>query len=300
MYIEQLKNRNIYIPTFFILPLAFVALMVWNYIETLDVDVNEVIKNTIKLLGVNGAFVAMIIPLSAGLFVLFFWVKFIQNISIKTFTTSRTKIDWKRIFLSFLIWGVLTCLTIFLSYLFSPEQFVFNFKPNKFFVFLILAILLIPLQTSFEEYLFRGQLLQGLGLATNSRLIPLIVTSIMFGLMHAANPEVEKVGWFIMVYYIGTGFFLGIITLMDEGLELALGFHAANNLVSALLVTSDWTAFQTHSILKDVSEPSTNIEILVPIFIFYPILLFVFSKIYKWKNWKQKLTGNLIFNDTTL
>lgn len=300
MYIEQLKNRNIYISTFFILPLAFVALMVWNYFETLDVDVNEVIKNTIKLLGVNGAFVAMIIPLSAGLFVLFFWVKFIQNISIKTFTTSRPKIDWKRIFLSFLIWGVLTCLTIFLSYLFSPEQFVFNFKPNKFFVFLILAILLIPLQTSFEEYLFRGQLLQGLGLATNSRLIPLIVTSIMFGLMHAANPEVEKVGWFIMVYYIGTGFFLGIITLMDEGLELALGFHAANNLVSALLVTSDWTAFQTHSILKDVSEPSTNIEILVPIFIFYPILLFVFSKIYKWKNWKQKLTGNLIFNDTTL
>lgn len=300
MYIEQLKNKNIFIPTFFILPLAFVALMVWNYISTVDVDVNEVIKNTIKVLGVNGAFVAMIIPLSLGVFVLFFWVKFIQNISIKTFTTSREKVDWKRIFLSFFIWGGLTCITILLSYLFSPEHFVFNFKPNKFFVFLFLAILLIPLQTSFEEYLFRGQLLQGIGLATNNRLVPLVITSILFGLMHAANPEVEKVGWFIMVYYIGTGFFLGIITLMDEGLELALGFHAANNLVSALLVTSDWTAFQTHSILKDVSEPSTNVEILVPIFIFYPILLLLFTKIYRWKNWKQKLTGNLIPYDTTL
>jgi hypothetical protein len=32
---------------------------------------------------------------------------------------------------------------------------------------------------------------------------------------------------------------------MDEGMELALGFHAANNLVSALLFTSDWSAFQT-------------------------------------------------------
>jgi hypothetical protein len=34
----------------------------------------------------------------------------------------------------------------------------------------------------------------------------------------------------MFVYYIGTGLFLGILTLMDE-MELALGFHAANNLV---------------------------------------------------------------------
>ena len=33
-----------------------------------------------------------------------------------------------------------------------------------------------------------------------------------------------------MIYYIGTGFLFGIMTLMDEGTELALGFHAANNL----------------------------------------------------------------------
>ena len=62
--------------------------------------------------------------------------------------------------------------------------------------------------------------------------------------MHIANPEVGKLGMIIMVYYIGTGFFLGIMTLMDEGLELALGFHAANNLIGALLVTADWTAFK--------------------------------------------------------
>ena len=37
---------------------------------------------------------------------------------------------------------------------------------------------------------------------------------------------------------------------MDEGLELALGFHAANNLIAVLLLTADWTAFQTHSILR--------------------------------------------------
>ena len=45
---------------------------------------------------------------------------------------------------------------------------------------------------------------------------------------------------------------------MDEGLELALGFHAANNLFTALLVTADWTAFQTHSVLKDMSDPTRS------------------------------------------
>jgi membrane protease YdiL (CAAX protease family) len=84
------------------------------------------------------------------------------------------------------------------------------------------------------------------------------MTSLIFGSMHVFNPEVAKMGYVIMIYYIGTGLFLGVITLMDEGIELALGFHAANNLVGAILVTSDWSVFQTYSIFKDMSEPSAG------------------------------------------
>jgi len=100
-----------------------------------------------------------------------------------------------------------------------------------------------------------------------------------------------------MVYYIGTGFFLGVITLMDEGLELALGFHAANNLIGALLVTSDWTAFQTHSIFKDVSEPAAGFDIIFPVCVIFPILILIFAKKYKWNNWNYRLTGNLNTED---
>ena len=81
--------------------------------------------------------------------------------------------------------------------------------------------------------------------------------------------------------------------LMDEGMELALGFHAANNLVGALLVTSDWSAFQTNSIFKDISEPSAGLDVILPVVLIYPILLFIFSKKYNWTNWKEKLTGNI-------
>ena len=156
------------------------------------------------------------------------------------------------------------------------------------------AIALIPLQTSFEEYLFRGYMLQGLGIATKSRFIPFVVTSVLFGLMHIANPEIERLGYGLLAFYIGTGFFLALITLMDDGLELALGFHAANNLFGALLVTANWTAFQTDSLFKDMAEPELGIGILAPLLVVYPIMTLIFARLYKWKGWKQKLFGKVL------
>ena len=294
MYIEQLKSKKVSLFSYLPIPLGFILLMLANFLMSDGVDTNEVIQQTIKMIGVNLTFVMLVGPLAFGLLIVLFWVKFVQGQSITSLTTSRKKIDWKRVFFSFFLWGSITTLMILALYFTQPENFVWNFNPEKFFVFLVLALILIPMQTSFEEYLFRGHMMQGIGLATNSRLIPLIITSVLFGLMHIANPEVGKIGYIIMIYYIGTGFFLGIITLMDEGLELALGFHAANNLVGALLLTADWTAFQTNSILKDVSEPSAGFDVLTPVFVIFPILLLIFSKVYGWNNWKEKLTGKLI------
>jgi len=135
--------------------------------------------------------------------------------------------------------------------------------------------------------------MQGFANLARNKWFPLMMTSIIFGSMHILNPEVSKMGYSILIYYIGTGLFLGIITLMDDGMELALGFHAANNLVTALLVTSDWTAFQTNSIFRDVSEPSSGFQIFIPVFVIFPLLLLVFSKKYNWNNWREKLTGDI-------
>lgn len=294
MYIEQLKSKKVNLFSYLPIPLGFILLMLVNFLMSDGVDTNEVIQQTIKMIGVNLTFVALVGPLAFGLLIVLFWVKFVQGQSITSLTTSRKKIDWKRVFFSFFLWGSITTLMILALYFTQPENFIWNFNAEKFFIFLVFAVVLVPMQTSFEEYLFRGHMMQGIGLATNSRLIPLIITSVLFGLMHIANPEVGKIGYIIMIYYIGTGFFLGIMTLMDEGLELALGFHAANNLVGALLLTADWTAFQTNSILKDLSEPSAGFDVLTPVFVIFPILLLIFSKVYGWNNWKEKLAGKLI------
>lgn len=223
-------------------------------------------------------------------------VKALHKMDLKDIITSRPKVDWKRIFFSFSIWAVISLSTTLLYYFSSPESFVLNFKPIPFLILVVIAFTLLPIQTSSEEFVFRGYLMQGFGFLARNRWFPLIMTSVLFGLMHIANPEVEKMGYIIMPYYIGTGLFLGIITLMDDGMELSLGFHAANNIVTALLVTSDWTALQSESVFKDVSSPSVGLEVFIPLVVIFPVLIFIFSKKYNWTNWKQKLTGKIVMH----
>ena len=217
----------------------------------------------------------------------------LHNQSFLSVTTSRKKIDIKRILFSFLLWAGVSILSFLYVYFKSPENFIWNFKLIPFLILVLIGTILIPIQTSTEEYVFRGYLMQGFANLAKNKWFPLLMTSLVFGSMHWFNPEVTKMGNIIMIYYIGTGLFLGIITLMDEGIELALGFHAANNLVGALLITSDWSVFQTHSLFIDKSEPSAGFDVILPVVIIYPILLFIFSKKYNWNNWKAKLTGDI-------
>jgi hypothetical protein len=244
--------------------------------------------------GSNLFLLLMLLSFAIALFFVFLTVKFLHQQSIKSLTTSRSKIDWKRVFFAFFFWALITSTMVGLDIFLSPENYEWNFNLQTFLILLIISVVLIPLQTSFEEYFFRGYLMQGIGLGSKTRWLPLVITSVIFGLMHIFNPEVEKLGYGIMVYYIGTGFFLGILALMDEGLELAIGFHAANNLITALLVTANWTAFQTESIYVDISEPELGWDVFIPVLVIYPILLYIFSRKYKWTNWKEKLTGKIL------
>jgi uncharacterized protein len=239
-------------------------------------------SEAMRLLESNLNLFLLLLSYAAGFLAVLFVVKTLHKQSIRSLTTSRTKIDWKRFWFAFLFWGIISSGLVLVDHYTSPENYVFNFELVPFLILAVIAIVLVPLQTSFEEYLFRGYLMQGIGVLCKNRWLPLIITSVAFGLLHIANPEIEKLGYILLVHYIGTGFFLGIITLMDEGLELALGFHAANNLFTALLVTADWTAFQTNSLLKDISEPDIeNSEIFASVLIIYPILIFIFARVYK-------------------
>ncbi|QSS97221.1 CPBP family intramembrane glutamic endopeptidase [Psychroflexus sp. ALD_RP9] len=292
-FIGQARQGNLGYWKYLVPSILFFGFMGLNILTVLllDIDQAQLIKDQIDRVGANWAFVITVSPLAVFCLLLLVYVKHVHKQSLISLTTSRPKIDWSRVGFSFAVISLLILGATLYDYNSNPSNYVIIFEPVRFFTLLVIAIILIPLQTSFEEYLFRGYLLQGVGSFFKSRLLALMLTSILFGVMHIANPEINKIGYVLLVSYIGTGFFLGIITLMDEGLELALGFHAANNLVTVLLVTSDWTAFQTNSILRYVGEPNQILDIFIPVLVIYPLIIIVFSKKYKWSNWRQKLTG---------
>ena len=275
--------------------LPFTAVVMAKAISNGDSLQNLDEEAMLSMLEPNLNLFLMLLSFAAGLLGVILVAKYLHKQTLRHLTTSRPKIDWKRFWFAFIFWGIVSSGLVLLDYFLTPEDYVLNFKLVPFLILCVIAIVLIPLQTSFEEYLFRGYLMQGIGVLSKTKWLPLLSTSLVFGLLHIANPEVEKLGYIIMVYYIGTGLFLGIMTLMDDGIELALGFHAANNLFTALLVTADWTAFQTHSIFKDMSNPEAAgiIDVFIPVFVMFPILLFIFAKKYKWTDWKGKLIGRV-------
>lgn len=241
----------------------------------------------------NLAFFLLMLSFVIGTAVWWVWIKYVHHLNWTKATTSRPSFDWNRALFAFGVVGLVSVVTTIAGYFMVPEDYVWNYDPSKFWVLFVLAIALVPIQTTWEELYFRGYMMQGLGLMAKNRAVPFIITSLVFGLMHAFNPEIAKLGYIILFWYVGTGFLLGLFTLMDEGTELAIGFHAANNLFIALLVTADWTAFQTESLWIDISDPSVNITTFVPLLVYYPLLVLLFAWKYKWKNWKERLFGNI-------
>jgi membrane protease YdiL (CAAX protease family) len=301
---QAYKGKNdwwMYILTMFLIfigiQIASIPLMIAAYLKV-DGDMNrfyESTKDSFMTIGIdkNLYLFLMIFTFMIAIWILYLLVKFLHKKDFKSIITSRSKVDWNRIWFAFILWGVISAITISLGIFLLPEDFVWNFKPIPFFTLLTVSLLFLPFQTSAEEIVFRGYLMQGLGLLAKNKWFPLLITSLIFGLMHGLNPEVEKLGYITMVFYIGTGLLFGIITLLDDGIELPLGLHAANNIFAAFFVTTDWSVFQTDALYIDTSEPSVGWETFIPVFVLYPILLLIFSKKYGWKNWSEKLFGKI-------
>lgn len=307
MFIEKAKNiKNNWWRYFLVGPLIIFTF--WQIIGAIPLGVGFALNADFDNLEMDGSndMMAMfsvfpskniglalfLLTFTFGCLGLYLTIKFIHNQSIKSLTTSRDKIDYSRIFYSFFLVVGITVLFMPIDLFLSPDEYELTFNLNQFLILVIICLTLLPLQTSFEEYLIRGYLLQGIGITTKSRFLAFTIPSILFGLLHFANPEIDKLGNAFIFAYVFMGFFLGLITMMDEGLELALGWHYANNLMAALFITADWSVLQTDSIYKYIGEPDITSQIL-PALVIFPILIYHFSVKYKWSGWKEKLFGKV-------
>ena len=262
----------------------------WNFgIESFD-GVSQ--KEIVRILGNNRFLAWLIVPF---LFVALFLVihtKFVHKRTVLSIFSGRENFDWKRVLFSFsLLFSVLS-LFLFIQYL-SSDSLIFQFDLQKFIPLFFIAIFLLPIQTSCEELLFRSYILQGIKLRTKKNSIAVLISGIMFGAIHIGNPEIAKIGYHIIVYYMLVGVFLALISLFDNGIELALGYHAANNVFAALMITNNWQAFQTDAVFMDISDPGMGLDTIFGILFILPLVFFIFYKKYKWHSlkemWQDKL-----------
>ena len=298
MYIEQAYKGNNEWWRVLITTLLTAGIFLANFVAYFMMSkeqMDEVYKKMSEIPN-NWSLIINLTPFIFLLGLLFLLVRNLHERSVLSLTTSRNKVDYKRILFSFSVVVLLTIIVFSASYFVDNSNIIWNFNPLKFSILFLISILLFPCQIGLEEYLFRGYLMQQIGIVAKNRWFPLLFTSVVFGLFHSANPEVAQMGYGVMVFYIGTGLLLGIMTLMDESLELALGFHLGNNMMAALLITSDFSAIHTDALFKysGVEKPVDMLnEMIVSIAIVYPIILYIFAKRYNWIDWKAKLTGKI-------
>jgi hypothetical protein len=243
-----------------------------------------------QVFGKNTLLFYLLVPFLTAFIALVVCIKYIHKKSIRSYFTERKKFDVKRFFHAFLVWGIVLTGFLIVS-LYTSSELTWNFDIHLFLPLLVIAVLFIPIQTSFEEFFFRGYLFNIIKTPIKKSWLIVLFTGVIFGLMHGANPEIEVLGYGILVYYILTGIFLGLLRLMDDGLELSMGYHAVNNLFAALIISNEWQAFQTDALFIDHAKPTFGWDALLTICCFQPLLLLYFAKKYKWSNWKDKLSA---------
>ncbi len=247
------------------------------------------LSNPKDLFSKNEFFSLNMIPFAFGILAIVFCSRLIFKRSFRTFLTARPRFDFTRFFFSFGLWSTLMMVSFFITFIDFNHQIHWNFQSEHFFYLLLLSLILVPIQTGFEEILFRGFLLQLVGKVTQKGIYLILINGILFGALHLMNPEIDKLGSFAIGYYIISGIFTAFIAVMDDGIELSWGFHLANNLFGIIIVTNDWQVIQTDALFLDVSPPTLGWDMVVTMFLFYPLMILVFWLVYRWKNWNKVL-----------
>ena len=178
--------------------------------------------------------------------------KYLLQRSMKSLITSARKFRWGRMLAGLALWAVLMGCYAFILYLRHPGTITYAPDWERFFIFLPIALILVPIQCSFEEIAVRGQLMQITHARTRFRpLATLLFTSFLFAMLHSLNPEVQEYGWLtMMAQYFAIGLVLGLFAILDGGLELSIGMHTANNLFSFLLLSYPGSVLETPSVFQ--------------------------------------------------
>ena len=218
-------------------------------------------------------------------------VRLVHKKPLTQVVTGRKTFDYNRVM--YAIWAglLVNAVLLLLDAVFVRSEIVFRSPSiSEYVTFFLLAIVLTTYQAGFEEVFFRGYLLQGMSLLVRNRFTLVIASSLLFMSVHLSNPEPYAYGF---APYISSlvlfGLFMTTIVLIDGGIELAVGYHALNNLWIGLVANTEISAMQSPSLFL---VPMEGYELFpdIPVqLIAYVVLFIILNKKYKWITLKTLL-----------
>jgi len=192
----------------------------------LDIETGEMVgmDPTIDLLFLNLLYVFWFLGI-------WFSIRVVHKRNLRTLVTGAKQINWKQIFSGFaLFFGLLMILQLIYFFIF-PEDYTWNkFDGSKFFFLFLVVLFLTPVQTTVEELMFRGFLLQWIAKISKNPILLSIIMALIFGSLHFYNPEMERSAIWVGLDYVFVGFMLTFIAVKIGSSELSIGAHAANNM----------------------------------------------------------------------
>lgn len=214
-------------------------------------------------------------------------VKWIHKRPFGTIFNYRGKIRWSNFWIGFAVFGLLLAAGTGADYFLNPGTYTFSFDASRFWYTLPLILVMTPIQTTAEEVVFRGYVIQSFGVKIKSGVLLSVISGVLFTLPHLANPEVyasNKLGVFstvcMVLNYFVTGMVLAMITIRTNSLEAAMGAHAVNNLFCFLLVSYPDTVLPTNTVFfTSTFEPIGGlVSAVITSALFYLLTVFIIKK----------------------
>lgn len=207
----------------------------------------------------------------------FMAVCFLHQRPFRSLVTSATAIRWRLFALGFGVYAVLMVVGTLVDFAVHPDTYRISLNMWRFLAFAPIVLVLTPIQACAEEFLFRGYIMQGIGLLTSRWIVPSVVSSLIFMAVHLGNPEIAHGFWPMVLYYFGIGLFLALLTLKSGGLELSMGVHTATCVFAALAVNYQDSVLKTDSIFF-----CTNLDPLFGLVTFLVAAVVFWAIVFRW------------------
>ncbi|RCW74957.1 CPBP family glutamic-type intramembrane protease [Saliterribacillus persicus] len=275
-HVGRNKHRHYILTLFFIIFILFVGSFGFVLLD-------DLLKGAAK----NSSYQAIAELISIGIYslltilTLFIAANWIHKRPFRTFITAAPKFRWKLTFLGAGLVSASIIFTFSIAMLFTPENFIFNPVSIRVFLsFFFIAILTIPIFAFVEDIFFRGFLLQWVGKFFKRPLFTIIITGIIFGSAHFANPEMDMNPVVVGLGYLLFGMLYGYTVQITNGIEFVFGVHTANNLLLAFFFSYEENGMGTD--LSVWTMEYSNATFLITLFgmnlLWYVALLVIAKK----------------------